>query len=209
MKRGIRNLFFFMVMGWIIVTPTHAVPSLVLPQIQGGLFRLDPVYSQVLFSASYLGLTDYKGFFSDSSGLLKLVIDPIEASQLTIDIPLQSLQTTNLNITKALNGKDWFDLSHYKTAVFTSTKIIRINRRQADIIGNLDLHGIVRPILLHVTFTEATINPYDGAYMIGFRIKGLLKRSDFGLTACWPVIGEVVKLNITGVFRRTNNGKMR
>lgn len=183
---------------------TQAFPSVTLPQVQGGYFTLDPSFTQILFSVSYLDLADYTGFFSNPSGKLKLVIDPVQDSQLVIHIPIQSLQTTNVHLTKMLKGKNWFEMTDYPEAVFTSTKVIKIDSKTAMVMGGLRLHGIIRPVSLNVHFIKTIHNPFDGTYMIAFQITGMIKRSDFGLKTYLPMVSDQVKLNITGIFKRMN-----
>jgi polyisoprenoid-binding protein YceI len=68
------------------------------------------------------------------------------------------------------------------------------------VAGNLSLHGVTREIVLDATFVGAGINPVKQVYTIGFDIRGTLRRSDFGVLAALPQIGEEVGLIVSAAF---------
>jgi polyisoprenoid-binding protein YceI len=53
-----------------------------------------------------------------------------------------------------------------------------------------------------VRFLGAGVNPLDKAYTVGFEATGSIKRSDFGVTAYLPALGDEVQLNIAGAFEQ-------
>jgi len=54
----------------------------------------------------------------------------------------------------------------------------------------LTLHGITKPVVLHVRFIGAGVNPIDKAYTVGFEATGTIRRSDFGVTTYLPAVGD-------------------
>jgi len=72
----------------------------------------------------------------------------------------------------------------------------------ATITGNLTLHGVTKPVVLHVRFIGAGVNPIDKAYTVGFEATGTIKRSDFGVTTYLPAVGDEVQLSIAGAFEQ-------
>jgi polyisoprenoid-binding protein YceI len=74
--------------------------------------------------------------------------------------------------------------------------------RSADVLGDLTLHGVTRPLTLHVTFNGAGVNPGDKAYTAGFDARGSIRRSDFGVAKSVPLIGDQVELIISGAFEK-------
>ncbi len=57
----------------------------------------------------------------------------------------------------------------------------------AEIVGNLTLHGVTKPITLNAKFNGGYAgNMYDPHARIGFSANGAFKRSDFGITTGIP-----------------------
>ena len=62
--------------------------------------------------------------------------------------------------------------------------------------GNLTMHGVTQPITMNVTYNKSGKH-VSGKYSIdGFSAQGKLKRSDFGLKAFTPWIGEEIEFTI-------------
>jgi polyisoprenoid-binding protein YceI len=72
----------------------------------------------------------------------------------------------------------------------------------ATVTGNFTLHGITKPVVLHVRFIGAGVNPIDKAYTVGFEATGTIKRSDFGVKTYLPAVGDEVQLSIAGAFEQ-------
>ena len=66
----------------------------------------------------------------------------------------------------------------------------------------LTFHGVSKPITLEATFHGAGINPLDKSYTVGFNATTSLKRSDFGVGAFVPLIGDDVAIRISAAFAR-------
>jgi polyisoprenoid-binding protein YceI len=64
--------------------------------------------------------------------------------------------------------------------------------------GSLSLHGVTRPITLHVTLQTPDVN----ADRLNFSADGTLKRSDYGMNNYPGIIGDEVTLHIEAEFDR-------
>jgi polyisoprenoid-binding protein YceI len=168
--------------------------------IKAGTYKIEPHHTQVIFSVSHFGFTNYSGFFSGASGTLQL--DPAKpaASTLTVTIPIQSVATTSSVLDEELKGAQWFDAAKFPIATFTSTKVTPTGERTATIEGNLTLHGVTKPITLQAHLGGAGVNPLDKAYTVGFEATGVILRGDFGVKEYLPVVGNDVHLTIAGAF---------
>jgi len=113
---------------------------------------------------------------------------------------VQSIETTVPQLTEELKGAQWFDTAKFPSATFNSTKIIGGDNGDATITGNLTLHGVTKPIVLHAHFVGAGVNPIDKAYTVGFEATTTIKRSEFGVTTYVPAVGDDVRLTIAGAF---------
>lgn len=186
----------------------HAAPQkakdtvITVQNVKNGHYKIDPYHTQVLFSVSHFGFTNYSGNFSDISGALTLNSKNIEESKLDIQIPIASIQTTSSKLTQELKDPDWFDTKQYPTAHFVSTHIVKTGEKTADVTGNLTLHGITKPVTLHIVYIGAGINPLNKAYTVGFQITGKINRGDFGIKTYLPKVGDEVDLTIAAAFEK-------
>ncbi len=168
--------------------------------VKTGTYKVDPYHTQVVFTLSHFGFTEFSGMFGDASGSLVLNTAKPAADKLDVTIGMKSVMTTVPALTTELNNNQWFDTAKYPTATFTSTKVIRTGKTTATIDGNLTLHGVTRPIVLKARFIGTGINPIDKADTVGFSAIGVVKRSEFGVKAYVPMVGDDVTLTLAGAF---------
>jgi polyisoprenoid-binding protein YceI len=168
--------------------------------LRAGTYAVDPTRTRIDFSLLRLGFAYYSGTFADPSGTLRLApLNPLETT-LAVTMPIASLSTGSPAVDGDLKGAGWFDAAHFPTATFRSTGVIATGPDRAEITGTLTLHGVTQTETLIVHYGSAGINPVTNAYEVGFEAATTVKRSDFGLTAFLPIIGDDVRLTITGVF---------
>ncbi|MDQ2859952.1 MAG: YceI family protein [Pseudomonadota bacterium] len=170
--------------------------------VQPGGYAVEPTHTRILFSLSHLGFTTWYGDFSHASGAA--TIDPAHpsASSVEVSVPVASIETTNTVLDEELKGADWFDAAKFPTLTFKSRQISATGPDEGEIVGDLTLHGVTRPVTLHVKFHGAGANPMSHAYTAGFDATGVIKRGDFGVTKYLPMVGDDVTLIISAAFER-------
>jgi polyisoprenoid-binding protein YceI len=171
-----------------------------LNTVKPGTYKVESYHTQVGFSLSHFGFTNYSGLFSGATGSLHLDPSHPSASKLDVTIPVQSIMTTVPALTDELKGDKWFDTAKFPQATFTSTQVSLGSNGEATITGNLTLHGVTKPVVLHAHLLGAGMNPIDKAYTVGFQAQGTIKRSDFGVSLYAPALGDEVELSIAGAF---------
>ncbi len=172
-------------------------------QIQAGAYAVDAGHTQVGFTVSHMGFSNYSGGFSEVSGTLDLQPKSPAQSSLKITIPVASVTTTSSKLTDELKGDQWLDATKYPEMTFVSTKVTPEGKDKAKVAGNLTLHGVTKPVTLDVTLVGAGVNPLSKKYTVGFDAKGTIKRSEFGVKTYVPLIGDELHLTIAGAFERT------
>lgn len=175
-----------------------------LASVKAGSYKVESYHTQVGFSISHFGFTNYQGLFAGATGALQLDPAKLRSAKLDVSIPVDSIITTVPMLTAQLKGGKWFDTTKFPTATFASTKVVpTVNG--ATVTGNLTLHGVTRPVVLKVRFIGAGVNPLDKAYTVGFEATSTIKRSDFGITTYEPLVGDAVQLDIAGAFELQQN----
>jgi polyisoprenoid-binding protein YceI len=169
-------------------------------QPKAGTYAVDPARTRIGFSLLRLGFAYYSGTFSNASGTLKLDPAKPNATALDVAMPITSLSTGTTAVDDDLKSASWFAAATYPTAVFASTGVTATGPDSVEITGTLTLHGMTQTEILAARYTSAGINPATKIYEVGFEAATTIKRSDFGLTAFLPIIGDDVRLTIAGVF---------
>jgi polyisoprenoid-binding protein YceI len=168
--------------------------------VKAGDYKVEPYHTQIGFSISHFGFTDFSGFFSGASGTLTLDTAKVGISKLDVSLPVQSVLTTVSVLDDQLKGDQWFDAAKFPTATFVSTKITKTGRDTATIVGDLTLHGVTRPVTLKARLIGAGADPLAKAFTVGFEATGEIKRSDFGIKQYLPLLGDDVTLRIASAF---------
>ena len=168
--------------------------------VKAGTYKVDPHHTQVIFSISHLGFTNFSGFFSGASGTLQLDPSNLSASKLEVSIPVSSVLTTVAVLDNQLKNDQWLDVAKYPNATFTSTNVTPIGKDSATITGDLTLHGVTKPITLKAHLIGSGTNPLDKSFNVGFEAVGTIKRSDFAIKQYLPLLGDDITLKIAGAF---------
>ncbi len=170
-------------------------------QVKAGRYRLDPAHGKITWSLSHLGFSTYYGQFTDVSG--DLVLDPKEPgkSSLSVKIVTGSANALNDKLNAHLKTPDFLDVEKFPEATFVSQSIEPTSPTTARVNGTLTLRGVSKPVSFDATFNQAGVNPVDKAYSVGFDGWTVIKRSEFGVNAFLPLLGDEVALRLEGEFK--------
>jgi polyisoprenoid-binding protein YceI len=168
--------------------------------VTAGTYKIEPYHTQVSFSISHFGFSNYSGFFSGAAGTLQL--DPASAatSTLEVSIPVSSILTTAPVLDNMLKSDQWFDAAKYPNATFVSTNVTPVGPDSATITGKLTLHGVTKQVTLKARLVGSGTNPMDKTFNVGFEAVGKIRRGDFGIKQYLPLVGDEVTLKIAGAF---------
>ncbi|GEP11042.1 YceI family protein [Methylobacterium gnaphalii] len=178
-----------------------AGPSTDPTQVRPGRYRLDPAHGKITWSLNHLGYSTYYGQITDVAA--EATLDPREPakSRLSVTINTASVNGLNERLNEHLRSPDFFDVEKFPQASYVSTSIERTSPTTARVNGELTIKGITRVVSFDATFNQAGINPVDKAYTVGFDGRAVIRRSDFGISAFLPVLGDEVQLRLEGEFK--------
>jgi len=163
-------------------------------------YELNKDHTDVTFTINHAGLSMKHGSFSEVSGNLQLDADHLEASSVQITVAVKSIYTSHVKRDQDLQSAQFLDVSAFPTMYFVSKKVTSVGASKLDVTGDLTLHGITRPLVLHATINKIGKSPFGGTQTAGFTVTGALKRSDFGITTLVPLIGDEVSIVIDTEF---------
>ena len=175
-----------------------AALTLLCAPLYATTYTLEPDYTQGVFRWNHLGFSSPAAQFSQGQGTLEFdPADPTQAS-VKVTIPLSTLNTGVPDLDDDFRSTDFFDIKKYSSATFTSIRVERgMAQNQLKVTGNLDLHGVTKPVTLDVTVVKIGTNPRSGLPTIGFDAMTTLKRSEFGLGKYVPQVGDEIELHLT------------
>lgn len=173
-------------------------------EVKAGTFAVDKDHTRVTWSVNHFGFSTYVGQFSVADATLKLDPRAVGAASLTATVDTGSIGTFNPALDTHLKSPDFLDAAKFPQATFKSTSVKQTGERTADIAGDLTLHGVTKPIVIHATFNRGGANPVDKTYRLGFQGKAVIKRSEFGIKSYVPAIGDEVTLEINTELKAAN-----
>jgi polyisoprenoid-binding protein YceI len=112
-------------------------------------YKFDPSGSTIGFSVhQFLGTTH--GKFTRFSGKIDIDREHPENSSVTAQIDVRSIDTRIKKRDDHLRSAEFFNVEKFPYIMFRSRSVKRIGPQSGDILGDLILHGVTRPITLHV-----------------------------------------------------------
>lgn len=160
-------------------------------------YDIDPTHTQVEFTYSHLGFSNITGRFDTVEG--DFLFDPADPtkSSVSITIPVSSMSTGVAKLDEHLQKPDFFDAATFPTATFKSTGVTAAGEGQLKVAGDLTIHGVTRPVVLDVTINKIGEHPMAKVPAAGFDATTTILRSDFGVGAYVPMVGDEVRIDIT------------
>jgi polyisoprenoid-binding protein YceI len=188
-------------LGFAPVHAQDAGPTTDPNQVRPGAYVLDAAHGKITWSVNHLGYSTYYGQITDVAAQADL--DPKAPAQSRIRVTLGVASITGLNpaLDAELKSPDFFDATKFPSAAFVSTSVEPTSPTTARINGLLTLKGVEKPVSFDATFNQAGLHPVDKRYTVGFDGRAVIKRSDFGINAYLPLVGDEVSLRLEGEFK--------
>lgn len=160
-------------------------------------YSLDPAHTQTIFNINHLGYSTMTGGFHDLKGTLVLDQARPENSKVDVAIPTASVDTGLAARDADLRGANFFNAAQYPNMEFRSTRVRRLTDKTAEVAGELTLLGVTKPVVMKVAFNRMAPDQLRGnATVAGFTGTTMIKRSDFGMKAYLPYIGDDVTITV-------------
>ena len=113
------------------------------------IYEFDPAGSSIGFTVhQFLGTTH--GKFSRFVGKIDIDRDRPENSTVTAKIDAHSITTGIPKRDNHLRSQEFFNVGKFPEILFKSRRVKQTGPQSGDILGELTMHGITRPVTLHV-----------------------------------------------------------
>ena len=160
-------------------------------------YKLDPTHTNVLAQWSHFGFSHPFANFGDVDGTLVYDAANVGASSVQVTLPLSGLEAFSAKFNEHLRAADFFDAAKYPVATFKSTKVEAAGEGKLRVTGDLTIKDVTRPVVLDVTLNKAADHPMLKTAAIGFDATATISRTEFGVGAYVPNVGDEVTLRIT------------
>jgi len=156
---------------------------------------LDPTHSYVEYNISHFGKSIQSGKWF-ANGTVNLDQKNLDKSSVNVTIQVNTLTTGLDKLNEHLLSKDFFNAESFPTVTFASNKVVSAKDGKFVVDGMLTLHGVTKPVKLNVVSNGISINPMNKLNTAGYTATTTIKRSDYGISAYVPAVGDEVKLTI-------------
>jgi polyisoprenoid-binding protein YceI len=158
-------------------------------------YTVDPRHTFPSFEVSHLDFSTQRGRFNRTEG--KIQLDPsAQQGRVEIRIDADSIDTGLAELEERLKKEDFFDVGHHPKIIYRAEKVRFAGDRLVGVEGEITLLGRTRPLPLDVEHFRCGFHPIYLRQGCGANATGTLRRSDFGMNAFLPLVGDEVRLRI-------------
>jgi polyisoprenoid-binding protein YceI len=158
-------------------------------------YKVDPVHSSVIYKIRHMNTTNFYGRFDDLQGTVVLDEAAPESGSINLEIKTDSLDSGNPKRDQHLKSPDFFNVAQFPTITFKSTSIKKAGDKQLNVTGDLNLHGVTKPVTAKVELIGKGKGP-RGNEIAGGEASFLIKRSEFGMSFMPQGLGEDVSVTV-------------
>ncbi|MFU8806531.1 MAG: YceI family protein [Bradymonadaceae bacterium] len=159
-------------------------------------YKVDPVHSNVLFRVKHTDISFIYGQFLKFDGTVKY--DPAKVGDTSIAWTVQtdSVFTNQRQRDEHLKNADFFNAGQYPTITFKSKKVTRKGADKFEVVGDLTLNGVTRPVTTLVTVT-GNGKDQEGKDRYGFHTEFSIERSKHGMAFMVGPVSDKVDLTVS------------
>jgi len=163
-----------MIRKYALLLSALAIPALAAD------YNIDSAHTAAQFSVRHLMVSNVKGEFKKVTG--KVSYDEANPSATVVEatIDISTVNTGEPARDKHLKSPDFFDLDKFPTMTFVG-KSARKTAQGIDVTGDLTLHGVTKPVVLHVSDISPEVKDPFGTLRRGATATTVINRQDFGV----------------------------
>lgn len=164
-------------------------------------WQLDKAHSGIDFSVRHMMISTVRGRFEEFDGTFEINETDPSQSKIAVEIQVGSLNTKEAQRDGHLKSPDFFDVAQYPTMTFKSRRIEKVDDQHLNLMGDLTIKGISKPVTLAVQYAGQAKSPW-GTTSAGFTGSTKINRKDWDLT--WNqtletggvLVGDEITINI-------------
>lgn len=146
-------------------------------------YQLDPEHLTVAFLVNHVGFAKVLGSFSSVTGSYLFDAATGEVTDLEVVVETASVDTGHERRDEHLRSGDFLDSRKFPRMTFKARDAALAGNGRYTITGELDLKGVVKPLVLAATLNKRGPYPFGPSVeAMGISARGTLKRSEHGMT---------------------------
>ena len=144
-------------------------------------YQFDPDHTYPSFETDHMGgISTWRGKFNKTTG--KVVLDTAKKTgQLEAVIDMNSFDTGNAGLNTHAKGAEVLDVAKYPTAVYKGTLTKFVKGNPTEVVGQLTLHGVTKPLNLKINEFKCFNNPMTKKDTCGADAYATFDRDAFGV----------------------------
>ena len=166
-------------------------------------YQFEGGHSTVTIGWSHAGLSHHTARVVGLTGSLEFDPAAPETGRVEVKIDPAGLSSGVAALDRLLRSPDFFDVARYPAIAFVSTQATVTGERTGQVVGDLTIRGVTKPVTLDVTWNFSgehplgLVNPsFAGKFVSGFSATARLLRSEWGLGRGAPLISDEVDVTI-------------
>jgi polyisoprenoid-binding protein YceI len=144
-------------------------------------YKIDPDHAHPSFEADHFGgLSVWRGLFKKTSGTITM---DKAASSGTVDVTVDaaSIDFGHDKLNEHVSGPQMLDTAKFPTATYKGKLGDFKDGAPTTVTGELTLHGVTKPLVLHIDSFKCMTNPMNKKDVCGADAQGKISRADFGV----------------------------
>jgi len=174
-------------LAWALALPAAAAEE---------TYTIDPAHSQPYYQVRHMGFSQQRGMFTKLSGTITL--DRVaRTGTVNVLIDPSSVRSGDQALDNVLKGEAYFYVERFPTLTFRSNDVRFDGDRVVEVVGDLTLLGVTKPLTLKVDDFVCGQDPFFKRPLCGAEVSATIKRSDWGMTRGLPLApADEVKIAI-------------
>jgi polyisoprenoid-binding protein YceI len=167
-------------------------------------WTMDKAHARLGFTITHLMVNDVDGMFKTFDASIVSSKPDFSDANFSLNANTSSVFTDNEKRDAHLRSADFFDVEKYPAMTFQSTSVTSAGPNKLKIKGNLSMHGITKVVVLDVSFKGPATHPMTKKPVAGFKVTGVIRRSDFKIGDSMPaaILGDDVVITANGEFQQ-------
>lgn len=146
------------------------------------IWKIDPSHSSVQFAVRHLMVSTVRGHFGTISGVARIDETDLTKSSVEATIDATSIDTRDEKRDAHLKDTDFLDVAKYPTITFKSKSVRKLDDSHFEVVGDLTLRGVTRPVVLRAEGSPVPITDPHGTVKLGGVARATIDRQDFGVS---------------------------
>lgn len=140
----------------------------------------EDAHAFIQFRVKHLGFSWLYGRFNDFSGDFTFDEKDPSKNQVNVEVDVTSLDSNHTLRDRHLRSDDFLNTEKFPKATFVSTSYKATEGSKAELVGDLTLLGVTKPITIQVEHIGGGTDPWGG-HRHGFEGRATIKPADWGI----------------------------